>query len=221
MSTLESLLEAMHLSSDSDMDTAPAVSGANVRVVIHADYQGGDIVLPGDPTQVISVAANPVLLFGLTLWLVGSVGLFFSRVIKAMLSREREYLADAGGVQFTRNPEALAGALDQIRANYSWVAHRHAEDVSHLFIADAHGFLTEPLFATHPPLEQRIARIAPDFTADPYRARRMQSTGQSGNVFSPWYSSFAERWAKVQYVEIPTKRDAINAAHTLRLSTGQ
>ena len=43
------------------MDTAPAVSGANVKAIIHADYRGGDIVLPGDPTQVISVAANPVL----------------------------------------------------------------------------------------------------------------------------------------------------------------
>src|SRR4029079_6008582 len=43
------------------MDTAPAVSGANVKAIIHADYQGGDIVLPADPTQVISVAANPVL----------------------------------------------------------------------------------------------------------------------------------------------------------------
>ena len=43
------------------MDTAPAVSGANVHAVIHADYQGGDIVLPGDPRQVITVAANPVL----------------------------------------------------------------------------------------------------------------------------------------------------------------
>jgi len=44
------------------MDTAPAVSGANVKVIVHPDYHGGDIVLPGDPTQVISVAANPVLL---------------------------------------------------------------------------------------------------------------------------------------------------------------
>ena len=43
------------------MDTAPAVSGANVKVIVHADYQGGDIVLPGDPDQVITVAANPVL----------------------------------------------------------------------------------------------------------------------------------------------------------------
>ena len=43
------------------MDTAPAVSGANVKAVVHADYQGGDIALPADPTQVITVAANPVL----------------------------------------------------------------------------------------------------------------------------------------------------------------
>jgi tripeptide aminopeptidase len=43
------------------MDTASPVSGANVKVVVHSDYQGGDIVLPGDPTQVISVAANPIL----------------------------------------------------------------------------------------------------------------------------------------------------------------
>ena len=43
------------------MDTAPAVTGANVKVIVHADYHGGDIVLPGDPSQVITVAANPVL----------------------------------------------------------------------------------------------------------------------------------------------------------------
>jgi penicillin amidase len=45
----------------------------------------------------------------------------------------------------------------------------------------------------------------------------MQSTGQSGNIFSPWYDSFAARWAKVDYITIPTKRDSIAAAHTLTL----
>lgn len=54
--------------------------------------------------------------------------------------------------------------------------------------------------------------------ADLDRSRFMQSTGQSGNIFSPWYSNFAERWAKVQYIEIPTKREAIAAAHALRLT---
>jgi tripeptide aminopeptidase len=43
------------------MDTSPAVSGENVNAVIHKNYQGGDIVLPKDPTQVITVAKNPVL----------------------------------------------------------------------------------------------------------------------------------------------------------------
>ena len=54
--------------------------------------------------------------------------------------------------------------------------------------------------------------------ADPDRSRYMQSTGQSGNVFSPWYSNLAERWARVEYIEIPTQRAAIMRAHTLRLA---
>jgi penicillin G amidase len=54
--------------------------------------------------------------------------------------------------------------------------------------------------------------------ADLDRSLFMQSTGQSGNVLSPWYSSFAERWAKVEYITIPAKREAIAPAHTLRLT---
>ena len=53
--------------------------------------------------------------------------------------------------------------------------------------------------------------------ADLDRSLYMQSTGQSGNVLSPWYSNFAERWARVEYITIPTKREAIKAAHTLTL----
>ena len=53
--------------------------------------------------------------------------------------------------------------------------------------------------------------------ADLERSRFMHSTGQSGNVFSPWYASFAERWAKVEYITIPTRRESIAAAHTLVL----
>ena len=60
-------------------------------------------------------------------------------------------------------------------------------------------------------------RVLFDF-ADLERSLYMHSTGQSGNVLSPWYSSFAERWAKVEYITIPTRREAIAAAHTLRLT---
>jgi Zn-dependent protease with chaperone function len=120
--------------------------------------------------------ATPVALLGFALYVVGGIGLMASRLIKAMLSREREFLADAGGVQFTRNPEGLAGALDQIRRNYSWVAHLHTEDVSHLFFANAHGFLAEVMFATHPPIDARIERIAPGFDAEDYARRRAPGT---------------------------------------------
>jgi penicillin amidase len=54
--------------------------------------------------------------------------------------------------------------------------------------------------------------------ADLDRSRYMHSTGQSGNVMSPWYASFAERWERVEYITIPTKREAIAAAHRLVLS---
>ena len=53
--------------------------------------------------------------------------------------------------------------------------------------------------------------------ADLDRSRFMHSTGQSGNVLSPWYASFAERWANVQYITIPTRRESIEKAHTLLL----
>jgi Zn-dependent protease with chaperone function len=73
-------------------------------------------------------------LFGLLLWLIGYIGLFFGRLIKAAISRQREFLADAASVQFTRNPSALANALLKIMYadDRSWLLNLHAEDMSHL-----------------------------------------------------------------------------------------
>ena len=109
---------------------------------------------------------------GVSLFLIGYIGLFFGRVIKAMVAREREYLADAGSVQFTRNPEGLAGALDQVRRSHSTVLHLHAEDVAHLFFAEAIYLEEERVLSTHPPLDDRIGRLAPAFRAEQYRDRR-------------------------------------------------
>ena len=53
--------------------------------------------------------------------------------------------------------------------------------------------------------------------ADLDRSLYIHSTGQSGNVLSPWYASFAERWAKVEYIRIPARREAIEVAHRLLL----
>jgi hypothetical protein len=115
-----------------------------------------------------------IWLTGLALIVIGSIGLFFARIIKAGVSRQREYLADAASVQFTRNPDGLAGALDQIRASSqgSLIANRRAEDLSHLFFGEGVAVSLDALFATHPPLDERIRLINPRFQPSGYRGKR-------------------------------------------------
>ncbi|MBR9805537.1 M48 family metallopeptidase [bacterium] len=101
------------------------------------------------------------IFIGLGLIAIGYVGLFFARWIKAALSRQREYLADASAVQYTRDPDSIAGALKKIAA-YSAGSYLHAdtEEVGHmLFGQGAKAFL----FSTHPPITDRIQRIDPQF----------------------------------------------------------
>jgi Zn-dependent protease with chaperone function len=119
-------------------------------------------------------AAGGIFLVGLALFVIGYVGLFFARVIKAAVSRQREFLADASSVQFTRNPDGIAGALDQIAASGlgTRIANRYAEDMSHMYFGQAVSLWLAGLFATHPALEERIRRIRPGFAASRYRAGR-------------------------------------------------
>jgi Zn-dependent protease with chaperone function len=121
-----------------------------------------------------SKGALPIFLGGLALLLIGWIGLFFARLIKAATSRQREFLADASSVQFTRNPDGIAGALDQIGASSSGalIATRHAEDLSHMFFAQALAMRLAGLFATHPPLEERIERVHARFDRAGYRKGR-------------------------------------------------
>src|SRR5258706_2239441 len=114
----------------------------------------------------------PIVVLGTGLFVIGYIGLFFARLIKASVSREREFLADASSVQFTRNPDALAGALDQIRSSTSLVAARRAEDVSHMFFGEGVSMSLQSLFATHPPLDERIKRVNPRFQPTGYRSKR-------------------------------------------------
>ena len=102
---------------------------------------------------------NPLPVIGIFLLLIGSLGVFFGRLIQAAVSRQREFLADASSVQFTRNPAGLSGALQKIGGYGSFMASPHAADASHLFFASG---LTDSFFgamATHPPLEERIQAI--------------------------------------------------------------
>ncbi len=115
----------------------------------------------GDPRAVI-------MLFGAVLVALGSIGVFFGKLIKSAVSRQREYLADASSVQFTRNPSGLAGALKKIGgyASGSRLITPRAEEASHMFFAHGLRFSWFHIMATHPPLAKRIKRIEPDFSGD-------------------------------------------------------
>lgn len=105
----------------------------------------------------------PLLAFGFGLMVIGFVGNFFGKLIQAAVSREREYLADASAVQFTRNPDGIAGALKRIGgfSDGSRIESPNAPEASHMFFGKAVSFMAGGLFATHPSLDKRIRRIDP------------------------------------------------------------
>ncbi len=104
-----------------------------------------------------------IIAIGLALMVVGYIGLFFARWMKSALSRQREYLADASAVQFTRDPEGISGALKKIAAySHSSYLKSESEEVSHMLFGSGYRSL---MFSTHPPLEHRIARIEKGFKA--------------------------------------------------------
>ena len=101
---------------------------------------------------------------GLVVLIIGSGGIFFAKVIQASVSRQREYLADASSVQFTRNPLGLASALKKV-AGMSGAKRTGSNadlESQHLFFASSGGFM-EFLFSTHPPINERIRLIDPAF----------------------------------------------------------
>jgi len=102
---------------------------------------------------------------GLALYILGYLGVLLGNIIKAAISRQREFLADASSVQFTRNPNGLASALKKIGglAEGSRIRDPHAHEISHMFFGDAFAGSFFNLFATHPPLEERIRLLDPNF----------------------------------------------------------
>lgn len=109
-----------------------------------------------------------ILLAGLALYIIGYVGVFFGRLIQAAISRQREFLADASAVQYTRNPDGIAGALRRIGgyAPGSKLDSAHAVEHSHMFFGNAVSNFLGSAFATHPPLPERIRRVQPSWEGD-------------------------------------------------------
>lgn len=124
--------------------------------------------------------AGGIVAAGLALMVVGYIGLFFGRWIRASVSRQREYLADASAVQFTRQPEGIAGALKKIGAGQAGLR-ADTEEVGHMLFAS--GALGQ-MFATHPPLVRRIQAIEPGFEPEELERIReqMQADAQARRV---------------------------------------
>ena len=126
------------------------------RVIMRSVYYSG-----GGRSRGKDNNGLPILAFGVALMIIGYIGVMFGHLIKAAISRQREYLADASAVQFTRNPDGIAGALKKIGglSMGSRIQDPHAEEASHMFFANGikASFLSS--FATHPPLDKRIKAI--------------------------------------------------------------
>lgn len=103
--------------------------------------------------------AMVVLVAGIALLVIGYAGSFFAQLIQSAVSRQREFLADASGVQFTRDPESLGKALSKIGGigSKNKIVNAHATESSHLFFSSS--MLTS--MSTHPPLKNRIKRLIP------------------------------------------------------------
>ena len=102
----------------------------------------------------------PIWAFGLALMAIGGIGLLCGRLIKAAVSRQREFLADASAVQFTRNPNGLNGVFQKLQQMDSRLISPGAEAASHMFFGNAlNTSFWDNMFSTHPPLAERIRRV--------------------------------------------------------------
>lgn len=126
-----------------------------------------------------------IMLFGLALIVIGYIGMLFGRMIQSAISRQREYLADAAAVQYTRNPDGLAGALKKISqsANGAEIEDGHSMEMSHFFFASSFSSFFDKFYSTHPPIEERIKAISPVLSgSDTKRAKNIRQKFQKDHV---------------------------------------
>ncbi|PSN13043.1 hypothetical protein C7293_17610 [filamentous cyanobacterium CCT1] len=129
------------------------------RVILRTGYYSGGSLRRSKDDK----GGGAILAAALAMLVIGYLGVLGGRLIKSAVSREREFLADAAAVQYTRNPEGIAGALRKIGqlSAGSAVTSPMAETASHLFFGEANGTLSflGGWFATHPPLRERLRRL--------------------------------------------------------------
>lgn len=143
-------------------------------------------------------SALPLLVLGGGLMAIGYGGTFFGNLIKAGVSRQREYLADSSAVQYTRNPQGIGGALKKIGGYVegSQMLHPNAKEASHMFFGDAVQNRLANFLSTHPPLPVRIKAIEPNWNGE-FPAIDAAQLAQQINAENPLASSFTGAAATV------------------------
>jgi len=126
-----------------------------------------------------------IMMLGVGLMVVGFVGTFFGNLIKAAVSRQREFLADASSVQFTRNPEGIANALMRIATHdgRSYLANPSSTEISHALFEEGVFTRFRGLYATHPPLEERIKAVLPNWNGE-FDLPELKASEESGSISS-------------------------------------
>ena len=158
-----------------------------------------------------------LMAMSIALIIVGYVGVFFGRLIKAAISRQREYLADAAAVQYSRDSMGISNALYKIKTNgkHSLLDSSHAEDMSHMCFGQAIQIKAfSGMLATHPPIDDRIQALVPG-----YRSIRRQMDEEVIDDLSPiaqFAGSTAESTANVQ----GAGTGAVNSSEAVIASVG-
>ncbi|MCK4873061.1 MAG: M48 family metallopeptidase [Phycisphaerales bacterium] len=152
-------------------------------------------------------SAMAILALGVGLAVIGFVGTLFGNMIKAAVSRQREFLADASAVQFTRNPDGIAGALRKIGgfSTGARIDNPNAPQASHMFFGQAITSGLNSMMATHPPLGQRIKRIDPSWEGKFAKSDAAPSAAAAGVSGFAAGSTAAERAAPA-----PPVRNAVS-----------
>lgn len=127
-----------------------------------------------------------IVLAGIALRIIGWFGVLFGNMIQAAVSRQREFLADASSVQFTRDPDAIAGALKVIGgvSETSRLKNTDVSEVAHMFFGQSFNTRLAFLFATHPPIEMRILRIQPNWDGQYLKPQTRMQTSRTENLDS-------------------------------------
>lgn len=149
----------------------------------------GQAILRGGSRSRSKKGGGQIMLAALALVVIGYLGQLMGRIIQSAVSRQREYLADASAVQFTRNPDGIAAALKKIGgfSKGSLVKSPNAPEASHMFFSLA----IKSFFATHPPLDERIRRIDPAFTGVLKDDGKLAQDSQMVSGFDPSVASIS------------------------------